>query len=283
MKETCFELESSALLYHSMDMVLPVETALIDIAGLTKTFGGIHAVEDVSFSVHRGEIFSIIGPNGAGKTTIFNCISGLYLPDSGEIRFRGELLNAMKPAAIAARGVGRTFQNLELFSRMSTMDNIMTGRHLHMTTGIFRGAFLWGGGSSAAREERRHREEAEKIIELLGLESVRDSFVGELPYGKQKLVELARALAMEPELLLLDEPSAGMNSEEKQDLFFWIQDIRDEAGITIVMIEHDMNLVMEISDRVLAVNFGRPITTGLPGDTARHPEVLKAYLGEDVP
>lgn len=257
-----------------MDQLLRIENLVI-------RFGGIIAVNNVSFAVDKGSIFAIIGPNGAGKTTIFNAISGIYRPDSGSIIYNNEPIDGIKPHVIAKRGIARTFQNIELFSRMTAMENIMLGRHIHMKTGLLGGAFMYGRKSKAAVEEVEHRFKAEKIIDLLELQSSREKFVGDLPYGKQKLVELARALALDPGLLLLDEPSAGMNSEEKQDLFFWIKDIQQELGITILMIEHDMKMVMDISDTVLAINFGVPIAMGKPEEVAEHPEVLKAYLGEE--
>jgi len=239
------------------------------------------AVDRVTLNVEPGSIFSIIGPNGAGKTTIFNCVSGLYKPDSGKIYFKGEDITGLKPYRIAQKGIARTFQNIELFSRMTTMENLMLGRHIHMKTGVWSGSTFFRRGSKAAQEEIEHRERVERIIDLLDLQSARNQFVGGLPFGTQKLVELGRALALEPELLLLDEPSAGMNSEEKQDLIFWIKDIQDELGVTILLIEHDMRMVMDISDRILAINFGKPIAEGIPEEVQRHPEVLKAYLGED--
>jgi len=248
---------------------------------LSISFGGLVAVDRVSFQVESGSIFSIIGPNGAGKTTIFNCISGLYKPDSGKILFNGEDLTGLKPHRVAQKGIARTFQNIELFSRMTTMENLMLGRHIHMKTGVWCGATFFRRGSKAAREEIEHRARVEKIIDLLDLQAARNQFVGSLPYGTQKLIELGRALALEPKLLLLDEPSAGMNSEEKQDLIFWVKDIQDELGVTILLIEHDMKMVMDISDRILVINFGRPIIEGNPEDVQKHPEVLKAYLGED--
>jgi branched-chain amino acid transport system ATP-binding protein len=248
---------------------------------LTISFGGLRAIDRVSFNVKPGTIFSIIGPNGAGKTTIFNCVSGLYKPDEGTIIFKGEEITGLKPHKVAQKGIARTFQNIELFSRMTVMENLMLGRHIHMKTGIWSGATFYRRGSKAAKEEIEHRAKVEKIIDLLDLQSARNQFVGALPYGTQKLVELGRALALEPELLLLDEPSAGMNSEEKQDLIFWIKDIQDELGVTILLIEHDMKMVMDISDRVLAINFGKPITEDIPGGVQKHPEVLRAYLGED--
>ena len=257
------------------------DSHLLFVEDLKISFGGLIAVHNVGFGVDRGSIFSIIGPNGAGKTTIFNCISGLYKPDSGRIVLKGEDITGLKPYRIAQKGIARTFQNIELFSKMSTMENLMLGRHVHMKTGVLSGATFWGRGSRAAREEIEHRERVERIIDLLDLQSARNQFVGGLPYGTQKLIELGRALALEPELLLLDEPSAGMNSEERQDLIFWIKDIQDELGVTILLIEHDMKMVMDISDRILAINFGKPIIEGTPSEVQRHPEVLKAYLGED--
>jgi len=251
------------------------------VESLNISFGGLRAVDQVSFGVAQGTIFSIIGPNGAGKTTIFNCISGLYKPDTGSILFKGEDMVGLKPHQIARKGIARTFQNIELFSRMTTMENLMLGRHIHMKTNVWTGATFFRRGSQAAREEIAHRERVEQIIDLLDLQSARNQFVGGLPYGTQKLIELGRALALEPQLLLLDEPSAGMNSEEKQDLIFWVKDIQDELGVTILLIEHDMKMVMDISDRILAINFGKPIIEGIPEEVQQHPEVLKAYLGED--
>ena len=255
--------------------------ALFSVDRLSISFGGLVAVDRVSFDVKPGAIFSIIGPNGAGKTTIFNCISGLYKPDSGAILFKGEDIIGFKPDKVARKGIARTFQNIELFSWMTVMENLMLGRHTHMKTGIWSGATFFRRGSKAAREEIAHREKVEQIIDLLDLQAARNQFVRGLPYGTQKLIELGRALALEPELLLLDEPSAGMNSEEKQDLIFWIKDIQDELGVTILLIEHDMKVIMDISDRILAINFGKPITEGDPEEVQKHPEVLKAYLGED--
>jgi branched-chain amino acid transport system ATP-binding protein len=248
---------------------------------LSVSFGGLTAVDKVSLSVQHGTIFSIIGPNGAGKTTIFNCINGLYKPKAGQIIFKGEDITNLKPHRIAQRGIARTFQNIELFSRMTTMENLMLGRHIHMKTGVWSGSTFFRRGSKAAQEEIRHRWRVERLIDLLDLQAARNQFVGSLPYGMQKLVELGRALALEPELLLLDEPSAGMNSEERQDLIFWIKDIQDELGVTILLIEHDMEMVMDISDRILVINFGKPITEGSSEAVQQHPEVLKAYLGED--
>ena len=251
------------------------------INNLTVRFGGLVAVDDVSFTMEKGKIFSIIGPNGAGKTTIFNCINGIYKPSAGSIHFNDNKITGLKPHQIVRYGIARTFQNIELFSHMTTMENLMLGRHVHMKSGVWSGAALFGSRTRIAREEIQHRERVESIIDLLDLQSARDHFVGALPYGKQKLVELGRALALEPKLLLLDEPSAGMNSEEKGDLIFWIKDIQEELRVTILMIEHDMKMVMDISDRILAINFGKRIFEGNPAEVASHPEVLKAYLGEE--
>ncbi len=248
---------------------------------LSISFGGIKALQDISFAMNRGEIFSVIGPNGAGKTTLFNCISGLYKPGQGNIRFKDKAIENKNPDTIAKLGIARTFQNIELFSHMNTMENIMLGRHIHMKTGLFKGMFMWGRSSFAAREEIQHREKVEKIIDLLELQNIRDKFVGALPYGTQKLIELGRALALEPSLLLLDEPCAGMNSEEKQDMIFWIKDLQDELGISILLIEHDMKMVMDISDRILAINFGKQVTLGTPEQVQKNEDVLKAYIGED--
>jgi branched-chain amino acid transport system ATP-binding protein len=254
--------------------------AFFEVDNLSIRFGGLQALDTISFAVDRGELFALIGPNGAGKTTLFNCINGIYRPTGGSIRFGGKELVGISPDRVARLGIARTFQNIELFSRMNTMENIMIGRHLFMRTGLFRGVTMWGAPSSAGREETRHRRRVEELIDFLELQAVRDKLVGGLPYGTQKLIELARALALEPKLLLLDEPCAGMNAEEKQDMIFWIKDIQDELGVTILLIEHDMGMVMDISDRVLALNFGRTVTTGPPAAVQQHPEVIRAYLGE---
>jgi branched-chain amino acid transport system ATP-binding protein len=251
------------------------------VENLSMSFGGLKAVSNVSFSVERNSIFSIIGPNGSGKTTIFNMISGIYKPDQGRILCDGESMVGLKPDRIARKGIARTFQNIELFSNATVMDNLMLGRHVHMKTGVFAGAFMWGRRSKAAREEVENREIVERIIDFLDLQSVRDSFVANLPYGKRKLVELGRALALEPKVLLLDEPSAGMNTEEKEDLNLWIKDIQEDYKVTILLIEHDMNMIMGISDRIFAMNQGEKIIEGTPKEVQSHPEVIKAYLGEE--
>jgi branched-chain amino acid transport system ATP-binding protein len=253
-----------------------------EVNNLSMSFGGLKALDDITFGVQQGEIYAIIGPNGAGKTTLFNCINGIYLPDKGHILFKGRNIRGKKPDRIAKLGIARTFQNIELFNNMNSMENIMLGRHLHMKTGLFRGIAMWGKRSFAGRDEMKNRLKVEEIIDFLDLQSARNKYVGGLPYGVQKQIELARALALEPQLLLLDEPCAGMNSEEKQDMIFWVKDIQDELGVTILLIEHDMTMVMDISDRILVLNFGRPITEGTPEEVRKHPEVLKAYLGEEA-
>jgi branched-chain amino acid transport system ATP-binding protein len=251
------------------------------VENLSISFGGLKAVNNISFGVEKNSIFSIIGPNGSGKTTIYNMISGIYQPDSGRIICDGEELVGLSPDRIARKGVARTFQNIELFSNATVMDNLLLGRHIHMKTGVFTGAFLWGRGSRAAREEIRNREIVEKIIDFLDLQSVRNNYVASLPYGKRKLVELGRALALEPKILLLDEPSAGMNTEEKEDLNIWIKDIQADYRVTILLIEHDMNMIMGISDRILAMNQGEKIIEGTAKEVQSHPEVIRAYLGEE--
>ncbi len=251
------------------------------ISNLGISFGGLRALDGINLELRQGEIYSIIGPNGAGKTTLFNCINGIYKPDRGRIRFQDQDLIGFKPDRIARLGIARTFQNIELFNNMNCMENIMLGRHIFIKTGILRGGMMWGRNSFAGKEETSHRRKVEEIIDLLDLQAARKQLVGGLPYGTQKLIELGRALALEPKLLLLDEPCAGMNSEEKQDMIFWVKDIQDELGITILLIEHDMKMVMDISNRILAINFGKPITEGIPEEVQKHPEVLKAYLGEE--
>ncbi|MDO8956211.1 MAG: ABC transporter ATP-binding protein [Deltaproteobacteria bacterium] len=254
--------------------------AHLKVENLSISFGGLKALSGVTFEVKKGEIYSIIGPNGAGKTTVFNCISGIYKPSNGKIFFKDQDITPFKSYQVAEVGIARTFQNIELFAHMTTMDNLMLGRHTKLKTGVWAGATFLTAHSKAARDEIQNREIVEEIIDFLELQASRNQLVVNLPYGIQKLVELGRALALEPEVLLLDEPSAGMNLEEKENLIFSIRDIRDDFGITVLLVEHDMNLVMGISDRILALNYGQVIAEGIPQEVQKHPEVLKAYLGE---
>lgn len=253
---------------------------VLHIEHLSKSFGGVRALNDLHFTVREKEIFSIIGPNGAGKSTIFNCINGLYRPEFGKIILQGKDITGKSPNIIAGQGIARTFQNLELFKYMSTIDNLLLGRHMLMKSSIFHILALSIKISTAAREEVKHRAKVEEIIDFLELQPYRDYPVFALSYGKQKLVELGRALAMEPKILLLDEPAAGLNNEERQDMIFWIQDIRDQMDIAVVIIEHNMQMVKDISDRVLALNFGKKITEGSPQEVLANDEVIRAYLGE---
>ena len=266
------------LLHEVLPRHEDVSGPIIEIEDIHLSFAGVKAVDGVSFTVHSNEIFSIIGPNGAGKTSIFNCISGVYHPQEGQIRYLGESLLDLRPNVIADRGIARTFQNIELFPQMTVLDNLMLGRHQHVRYGTA-AAMLRLGRASA--EEARNREIVEGIVEFLEIEHFRKSFVAMLPYGIQKRIELGRALAMEPKLLLLDEPVAGMNLEETEDMARFITDIRRELGIGIVLVEHDMRMVMDLADRVLAIDFGRPIALGTPTEIQEHPDVIRAYLGED--
>ncbi|HXV94517.1 MAG TPA: ABC transporter ATP-binding protein [Pseudonocardia sp.] len=249
---------------------------LLVVEGLTLRFGGVTALDGVSFTVAPGELFAVIGPNGAGKTSIFNCLNGVYRPQQGSIHLAGERLDGMRPTAIAARGVARTFQNIGLFANVSLVDNLMLGRHHLMKAGFLAGMFWWG---RARREELAGRAAVEQVIELLELEPYRHVPAGLLPYGVAKRAELARALAMEPRLLLLDEPVAGMNLEETEDMARHIVEVRRELGLAMILVEHDMRLVMDLADRVMALDFGRELTTGTPAEVQRDPAVVEAYLG----
>jgi branched-chain amino acid transport system ATP-binding protein len=243
-------------------------------------FAGVRAIDGISFTVERHELFAIIGPNGAGKTSIFNVLSGVYRPQAGRVVFDGTDLVGRRPHAIAALGLARTFQNVELFANLTVLDNLMLGRHSHIRYGVL-AAMAWLG--RARREELSNRAAVEEIIDFLELEQWRRMPVGLLPYGVQKRVELGRALAMRPKLLLLDEPVGGMNLEETEDMARYILDVREELDIPIILVEHDMGLVMDLADRVLAVDFGQPVATGTPAEIQDHPDVIRAYLGEVQP
>lgn len=254
-------------------------TPLLETRDVTLTFGGVRALSDVNFHVNKGELFSIIGPNGAGKTSMLNCISGRYSPNQGSVIFKGENITKLRPNDRCSLGMGRTFQNLALFGHMSVLDNIMVGRHHLLKNNVFTGPFYWFGG--AQKEELEHRRHVEEIIDFLEISHIRKSVAGTLPYGLRKRVELARAVALHPDLILLDEPMAGMNLEEKEDMARYIIDLNEEWGMTVIMIEHDMGVVMDISHRIMVLDFGKKIAEGLPDEVMADPYVKKAYLGDD--
>ncbi|MBI4962102.1 MAG: ABC transporter ATP-binding protein [Desulfomonile tiedjei] len=249
---------------------------LLEIKGLSLHFGGIAALSDLKMSVKEGELHAVIGPNGAGKTSLFNCISGVYRPTLGEILLRGERISHLRPHEIAERGIARTFQNIELFSNMSVIDNLLLGCHTHMTSGPLSCAVFFG---KAAKQEEEKRLHVEEIIDFLEIEKVRKKMVGTLPYGIQKRVEIGRALAMKPKVLLLDEPVAGMNIEETEDIARFILDIKEEKEVTVIMVEHDMGVVMDIADTVTVLDFGSKIGEGTPSQVQSNPDVIAAYLG----
>jgi branched-chain amino acid transport system ATP-binding protein len=249
---------------------------ILDVQNISLAFGGVKALTDISFNVREHEIRAIIGPNGAGKSSMLNCINGVYQPQQGSISFRGRTFHHMNSRQVAEMGVARTFQNLALFKGMSVLDNIMTGRNLKIKSNLLLQALRIG---PAQKEEMRHREFVEHIIDFLEIQAFRKTPVGQLPYGLQKRVDLGRALAMEPQVLLLDEPMAGMNVEEKQDMCRFILDVNDEFGTTVVLIEHDMGVVMDISDRVVVLDYGRKIGDGAPAEVRDNEDVIRAYLG----
>ncbi len=253
--------------------------SLLTIENITLRFGGLVALDNVSFHLGKGEVFALVGPNGAGKSTLFNLISRFYTPAKGDIRFAGKSILNLRPDQVPSLGIARTFQNIELFEHSTVLQNLLVGRQRHVRHGLVSQLFFTRG---VRDQEREHREAVEKVIDFLELQPYRDKFIAGLPYGVRKVVELARALAMEPEMLLLDEPSSGLSVEETQDMIFWIEDIKTQMGITVLMVEHDMNLVSAVSDRVLALADGKELAIGTPKEVRAHPEVIKAYLGADA-
>lgn len=254
------------------------DQAYFQVKDLSVHFGGVKALQGVSMSIQRNHIHALIGPNGAGKTTLVNCVSRIYTPNSGNIVFKGRSIVGIKPYQVVRYGIARTFQNIELFSNMTVMDNMLLGCHSTRQTGFLSDFLFWG---KSRRQEHEFRLRVERVIDFLDLQAYRNELISNVPYGVQKNVELGRALVTEPELLLLDEPSSGLNVEETQDLAFWLTDIKEDFGITILIVEHDMRLVVDVCDHITALNYGRLLADGTPQEVINHPDVIKAYLGED--
>ncbi|MCF6344714.1 MAG: ABC transporter ATP-binding protein [Devosiaceae bacterium] len=250
--------------------------SLLSLENVTLSFGGLIAVNNVSFHVGEGEVFSLVGPNGAGKSTVFNLISRFYDPQKGNIKVNGESILRLRPDQVPSLGIARTFQNIELFEQSTVLQNLLIGRQRHRKSNLLSEMFF---APSVREEERRHRHVVEEVIDFLELQAYRDKYIAGLPYGIRKVVELARALATEPKLLLLDEPASGLSLEETNDMIYWIEDIKKQMNITVLMVEHDMNLVASVSDRVLALADGKELAIGTPQEVQSHPDVIKAYLG----